>query len=347
MQSFGFDMSRNNGKKIILTIRELSSNLHDKLSSSVGGMYVIRSPVTLRDEDFSNVEILLLDTVLQNDLEWLSPSSLMRFPNLKLIQSTRAGVDVIKFEEIPSGVLVCGNVGAYGEQIAEHVFGMILYFARNIGWSNQLLARGVWQVPESIFLKGKTILVLGAGGIGEPVAKLATSFGMKTLGVNTSGKSVPDFDQVVSLDKFEDLVTEADVIVVALPLTVGTFHLIGAKVLSKMKSECILVNIARGYIIDEAALYTHLKRNPAFKCALDVWWHYPKKGEKFAQLFPFFDLPNFLGTPHDSGVVPETQELALLSSFENIARYAKNEPLRGLMDRKDYQGLKELIDKVN
>jgi phosphoglycerate dehydrogenase-like enzyme len=224
---------------------------------------------------------------------------------------------------------------------------MILYFARNIGLSNQLLAKGVWQIPESIFLKGKTILVIGTGGIGEPVAKLATSFGMKTLGVNTSGRSVPDFDQVVSLDKFEEFAIEADVVVIALPLTLYTFHLIDEGALSKMKPNCVLVNIARGYIIDEAALYKHLSENPSFKCALDVWWHYPKKGEKFQQKFPFFELPNFLGTPHDSGIVPETQELALASSFENIVRFTKNEPLRGLMDRKDYLGLSELIAKVN
>jgi len=340
-------MGTNTGKKIILLTRELSSNSQDKLSSSVEGKCEIKSPATLKDEDFPRVEVLLLDTILQGDMEWLSAESLKRFPNLKLIQSTRAGVDAINFEEIPSGILVCGNVGAYGEQIAEHVFGMILYFARNIGLSNQLLAKGIWEIPESIFLKGKTILVLGAGGIGEPVAKLATSFGMKTLGVNTSGKSVPDFDQVVSLDKFEELSREADVVVIALPLTVKTFHLIDDRALSKMKPKCILVNIARGYIIDEASIYKHLRENPAFKCALDVWWHYPKKGEKFAQEFPFFDLPNFLGTPHDSGIVPETQEIALLSSFENIARFAKDEPLRGLMVGRDYQGLKELIARAN
>jgi glycerate dehydrogenase len=165
--------------------------------------------------------------------------------------------------------------------------------------------------------------------------------------VNTSGRSVPDFDQVVSLDKFEEFAIEADVVVIALPLTLYTFHLIDEGALSKMKPNCVLVNIARGYIIDEAALYKHLSENPSFKCALDVWWHYPKKGEKFQQKFPFFELPNFLGTPHDSGIVPETQELALASSFENIVRFTKNEPLRGLMDRKDYLGLSELIAKVN
>jgi phosphoglycerate dehydrogenase-like enzyme len=340
-------MSNKAGKKFILSTRELSPSLNDKFSSLLGIEYEIKSLATLVDWDFPRVEILLLDTVIQNDLEFLSPDSLQRFSNLKLIQSTRAGLDIIKFEDMPSGVLVCGNVGAFGEQIAEHVFGMILYFARNIGLSNRLLAKGIWEIPESIFLKGKTILVLGAGGIGEPVAKLATSFGMKTLGVNTSGKSVPDFDLVVNLDKFEELTNEADVIVIALPLTLNTFHLIGERALSKMNPKCILVNISRGYIIDEAALYKHLKENPSFKCALDVWWHYPKKGERFEQKFPFFDLPNFLGTPHDSGVVPETQELALQSALENIVRFTKNEPLRGLMDRKDYVGLNELIAKAN
>ena len=112
-----------------------------------------------------------------------------------------------------------------------------------------------------------------------------------------------------------------------------------------MKKDAILVNVARGYVIDEEALYNHLRENPDFKSALDVWWWYPKQGEKFAQKFPFFDLPNFLGTPHDSGIVPETEELALLSAIENIGRYVRNEPLKGAMDRSEYLGLRALISQ--
>jgi len=333
-------------KKILLSTRELSKRAHDELASNVADRYQIRLLKNLDDSEVRNVEILLLDTQLPEDRSLVSAGKIEKLTGLKLIQSTRAGVDVLDFQKIPPNVLVCGNVGAYGEQIAEHVFGMVLYFARNIGTSHLKLKQGIWENPEGpIFLKGKTILVIGAGGIGEAVAKIATCFGMKTVGVNASGRSLPDFDEIVSIEKLDQVLKVADVTVVALPLTVKTFHLIDGQRLQLMKRDSILVNVARGYIVDETALYQHLKEDPSFKCALDVWWWYPKQGENFSQRFPFFDLPNFLGTPHDSGIVPETEELALLSSIENIGRFVRNESLKGLMDRKDYLGLSALIAK--
>jgi phosphoglycerate dehydrogenase-like enzyme len=293
------------------------------------------------------VEAILLDTARADELAVLSQESLARFPNLKLIQSTRAGLDVIQFEVIPPGVIVCGNIGAYGEQIAEHVFGMILYLARNIGTSTQLLAKGSWVIPHSLFLKGKTMLVLGPGGIGEAVGRLAACYGMHTIGLNSTGNPVAGFDKVFSINYLDDVLKDADVVVIALPLNIKTFELIDDFKLNRMKPSCILVNVARGYIIKEGALFQHLKNNPEFKCGLDVWWHYPKKGEVFAQKYPFFELPNFVGTPHDSGIVPETEEIALLSAIDNIGHFARGEKLRGVIDRNDYLGLKQLIARAD
>ena len=333
--------------KIILTSRELPDEARTQLETIVGKKCQIRAADTLKHPEYPGVEILLLDTARGDDRDILSQGKLERFANLKLIQSTRAGVDVLDFAKIPSGVLVCGNVGAYGEQIAEHVVGMILYFARNLGLSNSLLKQGIWEIPtNSLFLKNKTIAVLGTGGIGDSVARLASSFGMKTIGVNSSGLPVPPFDQVLRIDKLDEALGRAEIVVIALPLTVKTFHLIDAARLDQMKKDAILVNVARGYIINEEALFNHLKENSGFRAALDVWWTYPKRGEKFAQHFPFFELPNFLGTPHDSGIVPETEDLALKSAIENIGRFVRNEPLKGVMDRTEYLGLGELIDKV-
>jgi phosphoglycerate dehydrogenase-like enzyme len=172
-------------------------------------------------------------------------------------------------------------------------------------------------------------------------------FGMRIIGVNSDGRPVPGFDTVLAVDQLTGVLKDVDVIVVALPLTVKTFHLIDASKLRAMKPSCILVNVARGYIIDEGALFDHLKFSPNFKCGLDVWWHYPKKGESFAQKFPFLELPNFLGTPHDSGIVPETEEIALLSAIENIGRFVRGELLKGVMNRNDYLGLKGLIAQAN
>ena len=330
-------------KKIILTSRPFSPKAVALLSNVTQSNYETISPSSLSEQDSSSVEIILLDTARPEELPLISEDNLKRFPSLKLIQSTRAGVDVVPFEDLPSKVTICGNIGAYGDQIAEHVFGMILYFARNLGASNQALAKGSWQIPQSMFLCGKTILILGTGGIGEAVSRLAACLGMKTIGVNSSGRSAPSFDRVVAIRELGDVLGSADIMVIALPLTIKTFHLIDENKLRAMKPSCILVNVARGFIIDEKAIFEHLKNNPNFKCGLDVWWHYPKKGESFAQKFPFLELPNFLGTPHNSGIVPETEEIALLSAIENIGRFVRREPLKGVMDRNDYLGLKELI----
>ena len=335
-------------QKIVLTTRQLPPKAEALLSKVTAGKFEPKLSSELdKPSDLSRVEVVLLDTARTEELPVLTPESIARFPNLKLIQSTRAGIDVVQFDAIPMEVTVCGNIGAYSEQIAEHVFGMILYLARNIGASTQALARGSWVIPHSMFLKGKNILVLGAGGIGEAVGKLASCYGMHTVGVNTTGKAVPGFSTVISMNDLDVVLKEADVVVIALPLTVKTFELIDESKLKLMKPSCVLINVARGYIIKEKDLYAHLKTNPDFKSGLDVWWHYPKKGEIFAQKYPFLELPNFVGTPHNSGVVPETEEIALLSAIENIGRFARDEKLRGIMNRNDYLGLKQLIARAD
>jgi phosphoglycerate dehydrogenase-like enzyme len=348
MMASKLSIDKKGTKKIILTTRTLTLEETKRLSQETNDAYELVPQADLKTEDdFSMVQIILVDIARSGELSLLSPESLRKFPNLKLIQSTQAGVDAINFEDIPADVLVCGNVGAYGEQIAEHVLGMILYLAKNLDASNSALAKGIWQPPTSIFLKGKTILLLGTGGIGESVVKLASCFGMKTIGVNTSGRSVSGFDRVIGIDSLMEVLGVADFVVIALPLTIETFQLIDEPKLRAMKSTCIMVNVARGYTVSERALYEHLKNNPNFKCALDVWWHYPKKGDAFSQKYPFFELPNFLGTPHDSGFVPETEGIALASAIENIGRFSRKEPLKGLMNRNDYLGLKELISRAN
>jgi len=334
--------------KIIVTTRALSTDEQSRLTQITHGKYDVKTVSSLDAEtDFSQVEIILIDTARREQLSILAPDSLRRFSNLKLIQSTRAGVDILNFEDIPASVTICGNIGAYGDQIAEHVFGMILYLARNLGVSNLTLSRGIWEIPKSMFLKGKTILVLGTGGIGESVGRIAVSFGMRTIGMNSSARPTPHFERIISLDKLDEVLGGSDVVVVTLPLTVKTFHLIDENKLRRMKPGAILINVSRGYVIEERSLYDHMRNNLEFKVASDVWWHYPKQGEKFAQKFPFFELYSFLGTPHDSGIVPETEEIAFQSAIENIGRFARDESLKGVMNRNDYLGLKELIVRAD
>ena len=110
--------------------------------------------------------------------------------NLRLIQTMSAGVDALDFKLVREKTTVCGNVGAFSDQISEHVFGMILCLARNMLVHNDELKRSIFNQSGGTFLRGKTIAILGTGGIGQAVARLAKAHGMKTLGINSSGKSV-------------------------------------------------------------------------------------------------------------------------------------------------------------
>ena len=103
-----------------------------------------------------------------------------------------------------------------------------------------------------------------------------------------------------------------------------------------MKPTAILINVARGAIIDEQALYEHLAANPGFCAGIDAWWHEPRGGKPFTTGYPFFDLPNVLGSPHNSGVVAGVLPAAAAKAAENVRRYLRGEPVSGLMRREDY-----------
>ena len=329
-------------KKIILTNCILSREDLRKLKEGMKDRYQTKSMDKIKNSEFKYVDSILVGPMQGGAGEFLSRKMFERMPNLRFIQCVFAGVDWMDFEQIPEHVKVSGNVGAYSDAMAEHVMGMILFFAKDFAGHHQRLKDRVFDTRYSIHLRGKTIGIIGAGGIGQAVAILAKCFGMNTLGVNTSGNPVPYFDRVTSTDRMDSVLKQSDFIVLSLPLTLKTFHAINRKKLNLMKNDCILVNVARGNIVDEKDVYDHLKRNPSFKFANDVWWRYPKIGEPFAQHFPFFELPNFLGTPHVSGFVPGREELAMLEAIENLLRFLKNGKFKGQMNRKDYLGLKTL-----
>lgn len=348
-------------KKIVLANWPLSPEAKGRLESGVGDEYYVKTTNDVKVSELRDVEIMLYDQQLDREGNWLNKEMITtQMPRLKFVQSVLAGVDRIDFEQIPPAVLISGNAGAYAEAMAEHVVGMVLYFAKDLGGHNSRLKDGIFEYRYSMSLKGKTMGIIGAGGIGQAVARVAKCLGMKTMGVNTSGKPAPYFDETMNTENLETVLKESDIVVLSLPLTVHTHHLIDSKKLGLMRKHCILVNVARGEIIEQKALYEHLKKNLDFKCANDVWWYYPKAGERFSQEYAFFELPNFLGTPHVSGFVPGREQMALEQAIDNIVRFAKYEQrkkkdkhqgeiesnieveVKGLANREDYLGLKGL-----
>ena len=172
------------------------------------------------------------------------------------------------------------------------------------------------------------------------IARLAKAFGMLTLGINSSGRNVEFFDRTESIGGLNQLLSQSDMIVIAMPLTVNTQDLINESNIGLTKANCILINVGRGPIVNEKALYDHLRSNPSFKAGFDVWWRYPAPGKPFVQDFPFLELPNFLGSPHNADGVPESHDLAIANAVRNVERYLKREPLKGLAKKEEYKGLK-------
>lgn len=267
----------------------------------------------------------------------LPAGTLANLPELRLVQLLSAGADTVDFAAIPDHVAVAGNVGAYATPIAEHVVAMSLALARRLPQRHAGLAAGDFNQRERLItLNGTVCAILGYGGIGAATATLMRGLGARIYAINSSGQTADQVDFAGTLADLDEVLPAADVLVIALPLTNKTRDLIGSRELSLMKPTAILVNVARGAIISEQALYQHLKQNPTFMAGIDAWWHEPRQGGTFRIDYPFFDLPNVLGSPHNSGIVPGVMPTAARKAAENVRRYLRGEPISGVMRREDY-----------
>ena len=323
-------------KKFILSTFQLDESAKARLIESLPNEWEYRTEGEIGEDGLGKVEILLLSGM------WLTKERILPLKNLRMIQSFSAGMDHINFSIIPPEVIVCSNAGAFAGPIAEFVMGATISLGRNLAFHDRGMREGKFiRTPPGLYLRGKTIGIIGTGGIGQATAKLAKCFGMRTMGVNTTGNAVPNFDSVTTLDGLNTLLSESDVILVATPLTVKTKNLLGRKEFRLVKPNCIIVNVARGAIINEEALYEFLRDHPDAKAALDVWWRYPKTGdETVAQDYPISSLPNVLSSPHFSDGVDKQTKLGSDSAVDNIIRYLKkNEQLKGIVRREDYFGL--------
>lgn len=267
----------------------------------------------------------------------LPAGTLADLPELAFIQLLSAGADGVDFTAIPEHVVLAGNVGAYATPIAEHVVAMALALARRLPQRHAALAAGDFNRRERLMtLNGAVCAVLGYGGIGAATATMMRGLGARIYAINSTGQTSDPVDFAGTLADLDQVLTATDVLVVALPLSNKTRDLIGARELSLMKPTAILVNVARGAIINEQALFEHLKQNPQFMAGIDAWWHEPGSSGTFRIDYPFFDLPNVLGSPHNSGIVPGVLTGAVRKAAENVLRHLRGEQVNGVMRREDY-----------
>ena len=262
--------------------------------------------------------------------------TLAQATGLGFVQLLSAGADGIDFADFPQRLPLASNIGAYAAPMAEHVLAMTLSLVKRLPLRHAELAAGRFDQSFSLTLNGAVCAILGYGGIGAATARLLRPFGARIHAVNRSGRTDDQVDWVSTLDDLDGVLAAADVVVVCLPLTLATRDLIGARELALMKPTAILVNVARGAIVAEGPLYEHLRSHPDFSAGIDAWWDEPAGGGPFHAGHPFFDLPNFIGSPHNSGIVPGTLPGAARLAAENVLRYLHGEALTGLVRREDY-----------
>jgi phosphoglycerate dehydrogenase-like enzyme len=257
----------------------------------------------------------------RNTAEDLRPHEVPLIAGALLLQFIFAGVDFIPLRELPPALPVAVNGGASAEPMAEHVLAMALAAAKRLIVENRSMAEGAFnQFVPNRMLAGGICGVLGLGGVGAATARLMRGVGMRVHAINRRGATAEPVDWIGAPDRLDALLAAADVLVISLPLTRVTKTLIGARELSLMKDDAILINVARGEIVDEAALYAHLQAKPGFTACLDAWWVEPIRHGEFRMDRPFLELPNVIGSPHNSASVRNWRDVSLRRAVMNCRR---------------------------
>ncbi|MBU2533537.1 MAG: hydroxyacid dehydrogenase [Alphaproteobacteria bacterium] len=257
----------------------------------------------------------------------LRPGEAAMMTSAGLLQFVSAGVDFISMSAFPESLPIAGNGGGYAEPMAEHAVMMALAaYKRLLIEHNKVARREFDQFRPNRMLAGATVGILGFGGIGRATAKLMRAFDTKIHAINRSGKTGEAVDWIGTDAQLGELLARSDILVMSLPLTPATEKLIGREQLRLMKTDAVLINLARGEIIDEAALFDHLQDHPDFTACIDAWWIEPVRHGHFDMEHDFTALPNVIASPHNSASVLGWRDVALARAIENIRRALMGQP---------------------
>lgn len=241
------------------------------------------------------------------------------FPSLRYIQLTSAGFDRVPMDYVDRHQITIHNArGVYSIPMAEYAVGGVLQLYRQFPFFRENQKKHLWEKHRGLLeLSGKTACILGCGSVGSECAKRFASFGCRVLGIATGARQQPFFDSVRTMDALEETLGQSDVVILTLPLTESTRHLMNEARFAAMKPGAILVNIARGAVIDTPALIRALHQGSLTGAVLDVFEAEPLPPES-----PLWDMENVVITPHNSFV------------GDGTARRLNQLILKSLMNRK-------------
>jgi D-2-hydroxyacid dehydrogenase (NADP+) len=290
-------------------------------------------------ETYDKLEDYVADVDVMFNLS-LRPDQFKAAHKLKWLHCPAAAVHQFLFPEfVNSDVILTNGRDVHGPVVAEHVMAMIFIMAKNFHLCARYQQKSewgqepVWEAkPHPRLIAGATLGLIGLGSIGRPVAKHASALGMKVIAVrgNPEKGSADGVTQVFGPSQLDQLLGQADYVVLAAPVLASTEHLMGAKQLAQMKADACLINVGRGQLIDEAALAQTLREKKIGGAALDVFEKEPLPSDS-----PFWNMENVFISPHTGGLAERLWEREYDLFAENIRRYLKQQPLLALVDKQE------------
>jgi glyoxylate/hydroxypyruvate reductase A len=296
-------------------------------------------PVERTPEQAAEWAALLAGAEVLFDVDQPSASDLAsRAPRLKWLQTSSSGVGelVRRLDIVDRPIVVSNAAGIHAVPLAEFVLFAMLYFARD--WPRRAAEQRAhhWERCTIETLEGKTLGIVGFGSIGQAIARLARPLGLRVIGLRRSAAAFLDADsdadadgaQVYGPEHLQTLLRTSDYVVLSVPHTDETVGLLGSAELHCMKPTAVLINIARGSVVDEPALIDALQTGRLAGAALDVTATEPLPPDS-----PLWDLPNVIITPHSMSTASDENERLTDLFCENLRRYADGEPLRNRIDK--------------
>ncbi|MFO1061138.1 MAG: D-2-hydroxyacid dehydrogenase [Dongiaceae bacterium] len=267
------------------------------------------------------------------DFDWLDPAALPRTaPRLRWVQGTSAGIGQLlrRTGLVATPIAFTTASGVHAQPLAEFVLLGLLYFVRDVPMLLALKAEHRWQRFTSRSLAGRRVLVVGLGSIGSAAVAACAGIGMEVWGTSRTAprQAVPGLARYLDPASWRDALGQVDALVLACPSTDETHHLIGAAEIARLPAHAVIVNIARGVVVEEPALLDALRSGRLGGAALDVTYTEPLPADS-----PLWDLDNVLIAHHSASTVADENRRIVDIFLENLRRYLDGRQLANLFDR--------------